>query len=90
MANCRRACDACDRLLLPIVHNPFGTMPAAKRKVATQDEQFADNECRDELENHKRVRWEEAQGFTDRNSEMEDSACNAKATDTLLSDHYAY
>lgn len=75
---------------LPFVHNPFVIMPAAKRKVATQDEEFADNECQDELENHKRVRWEEAQDFTDGNSEMEDSACNAKATNTLLSDHYAY
>ena len=45
-------------------------MPATKRKVATQDEEFADNECQDELENHKRVRWEEAQDFTDGNSEM--------------------
>lgn len=65
-------------------------MPAAKRKVATQDEQFADNESQDEFENHKRVRWEEAQGLNDGNSEMEDSAYNTKAMDTLLSDHSAY
>ena len=72
------------------VHDPSVTMPAVKRKVVTQDKQFSDNECQEELENHKRVRWEEAQGFTDGNSDMEDSAYNAKATDTLLSDHYAY
>lgn len=65
-------------------------MPASKRKVVTEDEQIADSECQDELENHKRVRWEEGQDFADRHSETDDSAYNAKATDTLLFDRYAY
>ena len=65
-------------------------MPASKRKVVTEDEQIADSECQDELENHKRVRWEEGQDFADGNSETGDSAYNAKATDTLLFDRYAY
>ncbi|KAF8349474.1 DNA mismatch repair protein MutS [Amanita rubescens] len=45
-------------------------MPAPKRKVVSEDERVTDSECQDELENRKRVRWEEAQGFTDGNSEI--------------------
>lgn len=65
-------------------------MPAPKRKVISEDEHVTDSECQDELENRKRVRWEEAQGFTDGNSEVDDSGYDAKAMNTLLSDHYAY
>ena len=64
-------------------------MPAPKRKVISEDEHVTDK-CQDELENRKRVRWEEAQGFTDGNSEVDDSGYDAKAMNTLLSNHYAY